>query len=296
MVAAVATPARPQIAIVIPAFNEAGAIKDVLDKLHAEKLLGVAEILVIDDGSTDATAEVAEAAGARVLRHPVNRGYGASLKTGIRATEADYILTMDADGQHRIEDVLKLCEAVRADPRADCVIGQRTKFLHSRLWRMPGKWMITLLAKILTKKSIKDINSGLRIMRREVLCRYVHLCPPGFSFSTTITVALLARGYYVQHVPIEVERRVGKSTVSVGTGFQTIVLVLRLACLFNPLRVFLPLAMVAILGGIGWTIPYTIEGQGVTVAAMLMVVVGILLFAVGLVCDQVAQLRLERYE
>ena len=280
----------------IPAFNEEAAIGDVVDSLRANMPPGVVEVIVIDDGSSDQTARVAEAAGARVLRHPTNRGYGASLKTGVRATDVDYILTMDADGQHQLADVVKLCEAVIADPMADCVIGQRTKLLHSSLWRMPGKWMITALARFLTQKKIKDLNSGLRILRKEVVARYMHLCPSGFSFSTTITVAMLARGYLVKWVPIEVVKRIGKSTVSVATGFQTIVLVLRLASLFNPLRVFLPLAMLAILLGVGWTIPYALRGGGVTVAAMLSIVVGILLFAAGLVCDQVAQLRLERYE
>jgi hypothetical protein len=161
---------------------------------------------------------------------------------------------------------------------------------------MPGKWFLTKLARILTQKEIRDLNSGLRIVRRDVLMKYMHLCPSGFSFSTTITVALASRGYNVQFVPIRIEPRVGKSMVSVGTGFQTILLVLRLASLFNPLRVFLPLAMLFVLFGIGWTIPYLIDGQGLTVAAMLSILTGVLLFGLGLICDQVAQLRLERYE
>ena len=289
-------PDARRVTIVIPAHNEEKAIGEVLSRFLAHRHPAVAEVIVVDDGSSDRTAEIAEQHGARVLRHPRNRGYGAALKTGIREVTSEYILTMDADGQHRMDDVMKLCDAVAADHPPDAVIGNRTRLLHSPLWRMPGKWILKLLARILTQRPIPDLNCGLRVVRREVLRRYLHLCPSGFSFSTTITMALLTRGYGVEFVPIQVERRLGKSMVSVGTGFQTILLVLRLASLFNPLRVFLPLALAFILFGIAWTAPYTLEGQGVTVASLLAIVTGVVLFGLGLICDQVAQLRLERYE
>jgi glycosyltransferase involved in cell wall biosynthesis len=288
--------ARP-VTIIIPAHNEEGAIGDVLSALRSELPGAVAEIIVVDDGSVDRTGEIAEAAGVRVIRQPSNRGYGAALKAGIRAATTEYVLTMDADGQHRLEDVAKLCEAVTTVPLPpDCVIGHRTKLVHSPLWRMPGKWFLTRLARILTRKDIRDLNSGLRVMRRDVIVRYMHLCPAGFSFSTTSTFALASRGYRVEFVPIRVERRVGKSTVSVATGFQTILLVLRLASLFNPLRVFLPLSLFFIGLGCVWAIPYVLAGQGLTVLAMFFIFTGVLLFGLGLICDQVAQLRLERFE
>jgi glycosyltransferase involved in cell wall biosynthesis len=290
-------PATGRISIVIPAHNEEQSIERVLASLLAGLPPAVSEVIVVDDGSSDRTGELAEKSGVRVLRQPTNRGYGASLKAGIRAATTEYVLTMDADGQHRVEDVQAVCRAaLDAGQRVDCVIGHRTKLIHSPLWRMPGKWFLTNLARVLTGKRIGDLNSGLRIMRREVILRYVHLCPSGFSFSTTSTFALASRGYRIEFVPILVERRSGKSTVSVATGFQTILLVLRLASLFNPLRVFLPLSMLFIIGGALWTIPYLIDGQGVTVLAMLAMITGVNLFGLGLICDQVAQLRLERFE
>jgi glycosyltransferase involved in cell wall biosynthesis len=288
--------AAPQITIVIPAHNEERSIAAVLAALKGQMPAGVKEIIVVDDGSSDRTHELATAAGVRVLRQPNNRGYGASLKVGIRAAETEYVLTMDADGQHRLEDVVRVCDAVCVGVPPDCVIGRRTQLMHSPLWRMPGKWLLTGLARVLTRKQILDLNSGLRIMRRDVILRYMHLCPSGFSFSTTSTFALASRGYRIDFVPIRVERRVGKSTVSVATGFQTILLVLRLASLFNPLRVFLPLSFSFIIGGSLWAIPYLLNGEGLTVLAMLSVLTGVTLFGLGLICDQVAQLRLERFE
>jgi glycosyltransferase involved in cell wall biosynthesis len=290
----VAAPVK--VTIVIPAHNEAGAIGDVIAALRTKAIPGVVEIIVIDDGSTDNTGEIAEAAGVTVLRHRGNRGYGAALKTGVKAATGDYILTMDADGQHRLEDVLSLVTAVAVEDPPDCVIGNRVQLLHSALWRMPGKWLLKAMAQFLTQKKIPDLNSGLRIVKREVLRRYLHLCPAGFSFSTTITVALLSRGYAVDFVPIKVERRIGTSTVSMKTGFQAILLLFRLIALFNPLRIFLPTSLLSILFGIGWTIPYLVDGEGVTVFSMLAILTGVLMFALGLICDQVAQLRLERYE
>lgn len=284
------------ITIVIPAHNEEGAIGAVLSALRGLSHPALREVIVVDDGSSDRTGEIARESGVRVIRQPSNRGYGAALKAGIRAASSEYVLTMDADGQHRIEDVLKLCDAMSGEQPADCVIGHRTKLVHSPLWRMPGKWFLTHLARVLTRKEIRDLNSGLRVMRRDVIVRYMHLCPAGFSFSTTSTFALASRGYRMEFVPIQVERRVGKSSVSVATGFQTILLILRLASLFNPLRVFLPLALLFIVGGAAWTVPYLLRGQGVTVASMLSVLTGVTLFGLGLICDQVAQLRLERFE
>jgi len=300
--AAAATP--PTVSIVIPAHDEEGGIGGVLDKLGAEAPASVIEVIVVDDGSRDRTSELVRAwadahAGTpavRVIRHATNRGYGAALKTGIKAAVGDYVLTMDADGQHRMEDVARLCARLGEDAAPDCVIGSRTQLMHSPMWRMPGKWVLTRMARILTQRKIPDLNSGLRLVRREVLSRYTHLCPSGFSFSTTITMALLSRGYAVEFVPIQVEKRIGTSTVTMRTGFQTLLLVLRLATLFNPLRLFVPLAFLFIGGGVAWAVPYLINRHGLTVASMLLIVTGVLLFSIGLVCDSIASLRLERHE
>jgi glycosyltransferase involved in cell wall biosynthesis len=273
--------------------NEAASIGAVLADISAECAAAGAKVVVVDDGSTDGTAGAARAAGASVLRHPTNLGYGAALKTGIRHADTEFVVTMDADGQHDAA-ALRAILARRHD--ADMVVGARRGLLHSRAWRMPGKWLLGFMARTLSRHEIPDLNSGLRIYRREVLWKYLHLGPSGFSFTTTMTLAMLSRGWRVAFEPIDVRRRSGRSTVSVQTGLDTIVLVLRLVALFNPLRVFVPIA--AFIGGVGiaWGIPFALLGRGISVGSMLAIVTAVVLFALGLLCDQVSQLRLERFE
>jgi hypothetical protein len=161
---------------------------------------------------------------------------------------------------------------------------------------MPGKWLLGVLANYLVRQRIPDLNSGLRILHRETVLRYLHLCPSGFSFSTTITLVMLHRGYNVEYVPITVQKRIGKSLISLNTGFQTLLLILRLAALIDPLRVFIPTSFVIGLIGMLWEIPYALTGRGVSVGSMMAIVTAVLLFALGLICDQISQLRLGLFE
>ncbi len=281
------------LTLVIPAYEEAEHLGPFLEELLRETASIVDEVIVVDDGSADDTARIAEAAGARVLRQTRNRGYGAALKRGIRTAATDYVMTLDADGQHRVEDAQRLWARIGHD---DMVVGERTSLVHSPLWRMPGKWVLGWMARRLVGRQIPDLNCGLRVMRTEVARRYLHICPDGFSFSTTMTMALLSRGYDVTFLPIEVRKRQGKSAVSLSTGFRTLVLVLRIACLFEPLRLYIPASIVSMAAGIIWSVPYVLMGKGVSVGSLLLLVTAILLFSLGLLCDQISSLRLERYE
>lgn len=187
------------LTIIIPAYNEAQAILSILEELK-QTFAGIAhEIVVIDDASEDATAQVAEGAHVRVLRHAQNRGYGAALKTGIRYAKTDFVLIMDADGQHRPQDAMMLW--LQRDSH-EMVVGQRAGLHHSPLWRMPGKWVLGRLADYIVEQPIPDLNSGMRVMSRRVALRYMHLCPNSFSFTTTITIALLMQGYSIKYIPL----------------------------------------------------------------------------------------------
>lgn len=289
----------PALSVVIPAYNEGPAIGDTLDVLVELACTNYWEIIVVDDGSIDDTAQqVSQRADNRhlkLMQHPYNRGYGAALKTGIRAASAPLVATMDSDGQHNPQDLLNLLS--EAD-NYHLVVGRRPGLIHSQLWRMPGKWALNWLANYLARRQISDLNSGMRLFHTGIIKKYLHLCPNGFSFSTTSTLVFFNRGYSVTYVPITIRRRHQevKSTVKVSTGFDTLILILRLAALFQPLRIFIPASILFIITGILWGLPYIFLSRGVSVGALLLIVTGLLLFFFGLLTDQVAQLRLEKYE
>lgn len=284
---------KAQLTIVIPAYNEEESLGDVLKQLDGLREELSARVIVVDDGSADRTAAIAQEAGVDVIRHRRNKGYGAALKSGIREADTEYVLTLDADGQYRAVDIVKLWEVAG---EYDMVSGRRTQLLHSKLWRMPGKWLLMWMANYLTKQKIPDLNSGLRLFRTDVIKKYLHICPMGFSFSTTSMMALLSRGYNVGFVPVEVLKRTGQSTVKLSTGFETIILILRIAALFNPLRMFVPLSALSLTFGTLWGSYYVIHLKGLSTGALLAMFTGVLLFSLGIICDQISQLRLERFE
>jgi glycosyltransferase involved in cell wall biosynthesis len=290
-------PSFPALSVVVPVFNEGEAVHETMAKLKELSRTHNWEVIIVDDGSTDDTvyqvSKHIDGSNMQLLRHHYNRGYGAALKTGIRRACAPYVATMDSDGQHDPHELLKLL------PYAsdfDLAVGHRTKLLHSHLWRMPGKWFLGWLANYLTRQSIPDLNSGMRLFRREVILKYLHLCSDRFSFSTTSTLIFFNRGYQVTYVPIEIYPRKGKSTVKLSTGFETIILILRIMILFEPLRIFVPLSV--IFGGLGilWAIPYAIQQRGISVGALLLIITGLLTFMLGLLSDQIAAIRKERFE
>ena len=281
------------LTVIIPAFNECEQVGAVLEELRRDCSDFVTAIVVVDDGSLDDTGRIAREHGATVVRHPANLGYGASLKSGLRHAQTQYVATFDADGQHQAVDLRRLWDGRST---AAMIIGARQRLIHSPLWRMPGKWLLGTVASYLVGRRIPDLNSGLRLLSRDVALKYAHLCPRGFSMSTTLTMAVMSRGWPVSFVPIDVRPRHGRSTVSLATGLETIVLLLRIICLYNPLRLFVPISAIVAVSGVAWGIPYALAGRGVSVGAMLAIVTATLLFSLGLICDQVSQLRLERHE
>ena len=197
------------VSIIIPAFNEEEVIGSVVKSITSA--FPESEIIVVNDGSTDNTAgEIAEP-GVTVLNHDHNRGYGASLKTGMRTATRNYVLFCDGDGQHSVEDVRRL---IKECDGYDLVVGARNADSHQQFFRRPGKFVMKKFAELLAGNKIPDLNSGLRIFKRDTLMRYLHLMPDGFSFSTTSTFAIMKSNRKYKYIPIKVKKRTGKSTVN----------------------------------------------------------------------------------
>jgi glycosyltransferase involved in cell wall biosynthesis len=274
---------------VIPAFNEATSLRSLI-----AALLGASawhEVLVIDDGSTDATADEASAAGARVIRHPYNKGNGAAVKTGVREATGRFILIVDADGQHRPTDATRLVSHLDA---YDLVIGARSGRSHANLVRRLGNDLLNRVAGYLTERPVPDLTSGFRAAKRECLLEFLHLLPNGFSTPTTTTMAFMKAGYSVRFEPVETARRQGQSKIKLGPdGVRFFLILLKVITIFSPLRIFLPLSAALFLIGAayaGWTI---VTQSHVTNSSVLLILISIVVFLVGLVSEQISSLRFE---
>jgi len=275
------------VSVVIPAMNEAGAIGGVVRDLAAAGAWH--EILVIDDGSTDATADEAIAAGARVVRHPYNKGNGAAVKTGIRVATGDYLLIIDGDGQHRPSDALRLVSKLGD---YDLVVGARTSATQAGIRRRLGNAALNGLASYLAQFPIPDLTSGFRAARLVALREFITLLPNGFSTPTTTTLCFLRAGYNVLFEAIEARPRVGQSKIRLARdGPKFLLIMLRVMTIFSPLRVFVPIAGASFVMGAGYAV-WTIATQShVTNSSVLLIMLAVVILLVGLVSEQVAVLR-----
>jgi glycosyltransferase involved in cell wall biosynthesis len=289
------------VSVILPAFNEEGAVaaqvEAVFGALRTRNLEH--EVLVVDDGSQDRTAERAAAAGATVLRHAQNRGYGAALKTGIEAAANETIVIMDADGSYPTDVLPELIDRLED---CDMVVGTRTgKEVSIPLARRPAKWILRLMAARIAGRRIPDLNSGFRSFRRSTVRQYAAILPDMFSFTTTITLAFLADGYAVTYHPINYYPRIGDSKIRPRHFSDFVILVLRMAMLFQPLRIFLPLsATFGVLGVLKATfdiVAFFLKDPPsglqmffqpvLSTSALLLLLVGLQLLIVGLVADAI---------
>lgn len=292
-----------RVSVVIPAYNEEAAVgAEVRNVRQTLQQFGIAhEIIVVDDGSVDRTADEAVRAGARVLQHLRNRGYGASLKTGIIAARYDMIAITDADGTYPADQIPVLLEKLQT---ADMAVGARIgSNVNIPLVRKPAKLFLGWLAARIAGRKIPDLNSGLRVFRRELAMQYFPVLSNQFSFTTTITLALLADDYSVIYHPIDYFARVGKSKIVPRHFMDFIVLVLRMAMLFQPLKVFIPAALA--FGGLGilkvfydiatsplrhpeqdWSVLYT---PVLSTSAILLLLIGLQFLLIGMVADGVVR-------
>ena len=276
------------VSVVIPAFNEESSIQLVVtelrDLLFEHKI--ISEIIVVDDGSTDATAQRANAARARVLQHRSNRGYGASLKTGIAAATYDVIAITDADGTYPGRYLPQLLAELES---ADMVVGVRIgNDVHIPLVRRPAKWVLKRLANYVSNSKIPDLNSGLRVFRRDLAMQYFPILPNYFSFTTTITLATLCDNYAVSYIPIDYRKRQGRSKIVPWDAGSFAILILRVAMLFRPLRVFLPLALICLLYGLVKTTIDLSHDPNISASAMFALMSTLLIVLIGMLGDSIA--------
>jgi len=275
--------------VIVPAFNEAGSVGALVSDLRSTA--SWREILVIDDGSADATGATAEAAGARVIRHPYNKGNGAAVKTGIRHAAGTLILIIDADGQHRPIDGPRLVAHLAS---YDLVVGARSARSQADAVRRMGNNWLNRIAGYLAERSIPDLTSGFRAARREALLEFLHLLPNGFSTPTTTTLAFMKAGYNVRFEPVEAAERRGESKIRLahdGVGFFLILL--KVVTIFSPLRIFLPVSAAMFLVGATYA-AWTIFTQShVTNSSVLLILLSVVIFLVGLVSEQISALRFE---
>jgi glycosyltransferase involved in cell wall biosynthesis len=274
------------VSIIIPAFNEQDGIGEVLDSIQQTiDQNGIkGEIIVVDDGSTDRTAEVVTSRNVRLVQHEANRGYGATLKTGIRYAKYDLMLITDADGTYPVEAIPVLLAEM---DKCDMAVGARTgSYVKIPFLRRPAKRILQMLANYLAQKKIPDLNSGLRVFRREIAERFYDLFPEGFSFTITITMAALTSNYRVKFLPINYYRRKGKSTIRPARDFMGFLsLIVRMTVYFNPLRVFLPASLILFLIGIVKAIIDFINHNYFGVGSAIAILTAVQILGLGLLAD-----------
>jgi glycosyltransferase involved in cell wall biosynthesis len=277
--------------IVIPVFNEANNLRTLLTKID-ELGLAAAEIVVVDDGSTDESAMIALQAGATVVRHPYNIGNGAAIKSGIRAARGKYLVFMDGDGQHKPEDIPRLLKEAET---YHMVVGARSKGSKCRLHRNAANAIYNLLASYVTQFRVKDLTSGFRVLERLDALRFIDLLPNTFSYPTTLTLAYLRSGLTVRYLPIQTLYRSGTSKISLVTdGIRFLLIITKIATLFSPFRIFLPVSFFFfVVGMANYLYTYFVTGR-LTNMSVFMWTTAVIIFMLGLISEQIASLRMER--
>lgn len=281
-----------KLSVVIPVYNEAQIVGSFIEAVH--KKIPDAEIIVVNDGSDDNTADVAARSGAKVISHPYNIGNGAAVKTGIRNAVGDKILLMDGDGQHNPDDIPALLEASN---NYDMAVGARSPESHANLLRRFANFIYNILATYITGIRVKDLTSGFRVINRMTATKYLYLLPNTFSYPTTITLAYLRSGRSVNYVPINAAKRTGKSKIKpLKDGSRFLIIMIKIATLYSPLSIFMPTSIIFfILGLANYAYTYLSVHRFTNMSALFLVT-SIIIFMMGLISEQITQTRYDRIE
>ncbi|MDP2909511.1 MAG: glycosyltransferase family 2 protein [bacterium] len=287
-----------KISAIVPVFNEDESIimalsglKQELLKLRGEKKVEDFEIIVINDASTDMTrGKLNGIANIKIIDHLYNKGYGASLKTGARNAQFDWLLFYDGDGQHKPEYIEELIKYVSEN---EMVVGSREGYRGSVL-RQLGKKLLTWIANYLVEKKIPDINSGFRLVKKDIFLKFSGILPNSFSASTTITLAFYKDGYNIKFIPITINsRQKGKSTVKPKHAFTMSLLILRVIMLFNPLKIFMPMALILFVFSVILILLDIISQGHISNSTGTIFLTTVIVFVLGLLADQISNIRRE---
>jgi glycosyltransferase involved in cell wall biosynthesis len=280
------------LSVILPAKNEAHNLQALLPRVQA-MLTGVnrdAEIIVIDDGSTDGTRQVCEAHGVRVISHPYSSGNGAAVKTGARAARGEVLAFMDADGQHDPELIPRLLD--KLDEGYDMVVGARTAQAHAGAHRFAANAFYNWFASWMIGRPVPDLTSGLRVARSERFRRFLYLLPNGFSYPTTSTMSFFRSGYPVAYVPVPVQRRVGRSHIRLlRDGLRFLLIIFKIGTLYSPLKLFVPISAAFFMTGLGYYLYTYVTTNRFTNMSALLFVTSVLVFVVGLLSEQITLLN-----
>lgn len=281
---------KPEVTVILPAYNEELGIVSTITKIR--QLYPDFEILVIDDGSTDNTMRAAIDAGANAWPHQYNIGNGAAVKTGLRMASGDWIIMMDADGQHQPEDIACLLEY---KDKYDMVVGSRTKGSDTKFHRDIANTIYNWFASYVTKFKIQDLTSGFRLVNRNTVQKFIDLLPNTFSYPSTLTMAYLRTGRSIKYVPIQTKARKGRSKIKLlQDGSRFLLIIIKVATLFSPLRVFLPISAFLFLTALGYYLfTFITQGRFTNMSALLFSS-SLIIFMMGLISEQISQLYYDR--
>lgn len=283
-----------ELSIIIPAYNEEESLPLFLPNLIQYCQTHKHQLIITNDGSKDNTKSILESyankGALQLINHKVNKGYGGALKSALKISQSKYTISIDADGQHKLEDVGNLLKIIQKTD-ADMVVGKRPNSA-SNWYRKLGKKIIRNIAKMLMNITIDDLNSGMKIYNTQLAQNYLKLYPDGMAFSDVIALVFISQRHLVMEEPIGIEnRKGGTSTIGTQTALDTIKEIINIVVLFNPMRVFLPITLFCIGFGVVWGLPIMLKGNGLSVGALFAFLSGVLFFFLGLIAEQLALIR-----